>query len=64
MSNPAFNLRLPPELRRALQEAAEANNRSLHQEILERLMDSFQQSSVEERLLALEEQVSKLQRRR
>lgn len=39
---PKFNLRLPEELRRRLDECANENNRSLNQEIINRLRRSLE----------------------
>jgi predicted HicB family RNase H-like nuclease len=39
---PAFNLRLPAELRALLELAAKANTHSLNQEIVHRLRRSFE----------------------
>lgn len=40
--DPQMKLRLPPEMRDQLKEAAEANKRSMNAEIVSRLQDSFQ----------------------
>jgi hypothetical protein len=39
--NPSYPLRLPPEIRNRLLESSQAQFRSLHNEILTRLIDSL-----------------------
>ncbi|WP_105438481.1 Arc family DNA-binding protein [Neorhizobium sp. T25_13] len=40
-TDPQFKLRLPPDLKQALEEAAMVNNRSVSAEIIARLQDSL-----------------------
>lgn len=40
-TDPQFKLRMPPELKEAIDVAAERNNRSMNAEMLARLSDSF-----------------------
>jgi hypothetical protein len=55
-----FGLRMRPELKRRMEEAAKTNNRSLNSEIIARLEQSFQENH-EERLKALEKTVVRLE---
>lgn len=58
-----FNLRFGDDgLRERLEESAKKNNRSLHQEIMERLKASFEAPEIEARLTALEAEVFKRKR--
>lgn len=54
-----FQLRFTGDMRQRLEEAAKKNNRSLHQEIMERLLASLEQPNLEGRITALEQAVFK-----
>lgn len=47
-TDPQFKLRLPPDLKEALEAAAQRNNRSVSAEILARLTDTFRYENKEE----------------
>lgn len=47
-TDPQFKLRLPPDLKDALEAAAQRNNRSVSAEILARLADTFRYDSKED----------------
>lgn len=47
-SDPQFKLRLPPDIKEALEAAAQRNNRSVSAEILARLADTLRYESKED----------------
>ena len=55
-----YQLRFPPGLRDRLQEEADKNSQSLHQEIIERLKASFEPNTLENRVATLEAQMKGL----
>ncbi|MDR3471572.1 MAG: Arc family DNA-binding protein [Devosia sp.] len=57
-----FGLRMPPDVKAALEDAAEANGRSLNAEITRRLKASLG-PSLEDRIGALEARMSKFEGR-
>lgn len=48
--DPQFRIRMPADLKRRAEEAAEQNHRSLNAEIVQRVADSFDPASMAERL--------------
>ncbi|MFB0691934.1 Arc family DNA-binding protein [Agrobacterium pusense] len=59
-TDPQFKLRLPPELKLALDEAAFLNNRSVSAEILARLTESFRDDVARE---AFDKKIAELTRK-
>jgi hypothetical protein len=61
-SDPQFKLRLPPELKAALEEAAQINNRSVSAEIIARLQDSLvhvgKEFFLDKRIAAIDRQLA------
>ena len=60
--DPMMRVRLPPELKARLVEAARSNNRSINAEIVQRLEVSFAEKAVvtEERLVAMYEELKRI----
>ncbi len=55
---PAYNLRIPNELRQRLADQAETEGRSLNKEIEHRLVQSFRDDEVLERLQRIEDRLA------
>ncbi|EOX3323629.1 Arc family DNA-binding protein [Vibrio cholerae] len=58
--NPQYQLRMAPELREKIQEAADTANRSLHAEIIARLENSFESEQKDSEIAELTYQVKLL----